>query len=277
MFRGPPLDSGTLPEATLALLAVLQPHPESSARLVDALASEHDLVTCRDWREVWEAVLARPTEGCVVEVSVEGRAAALRELQRLRRRRPPLALVVQGDFQGRELDLFGLGRIGVDGVLPVESEPSAREIRLTVARALSRALAVRIGETLAGRLQEPALEALRWSITHAMEGPNVGDLAAALGRSPETLGRELRGRNLPPLRRLLLWGRLFHAARLLVADDRSVESVALRLGYSSRTALARALRRETGFPPTEVVRRGGVSCVLEGFLSGPRKRRRARR
>ena len=259
----------------MAILAVLQPNAPSLARLRAALGAEHRLVECASWQAVWEAVHGEGAEGCIVEMAEGGRALALRELQRLRRHRPPLALVVEADFRGRELDLFGLGRIGVDGVLPAETVPGPAEVRAVIQRALARALATRVTETLEGRLADSAIEALRWAITHALEDPTVDDLATAMGRSAATLARELREARLPSPRRMLLWGRLFQAARLLVATDRSVESVALSLGYSSRTALARAIRRETGFPPTEVVRRGGVSCVLEGFLGGGRRGRRA--
>lgn len=244
------------------------------ARLRAALGGDHDIIACRDWRDMWDAVQGRGVEGCVVEMGARSRAMALRQLQRLRRRRPPLALVVESDFSGRELDLFSLGRIGVDGVLPAETSPDSGRIRLEVERALARALAARVTESLEGRLSELGLDALRWSITHASENPTVHDLATGIGRTPAALSRELRESRLPPPRRILLWGRLFHGARLLTRGDYSVEAVALRLGYSSRTALARALRRETGFPPTEVVRRGGVSCVLEGFLAGGRREMR---
>ncbi|MBW3536123.1 MAG: AraC family transcriptional regulator, partial [Gemmatimonadetes bacterium] len=163
-----------------------------------------------------------------------------------------------------------------DGVLPVETSPGPAHIRREVERALARALAVRVTETLEGRLSELGRDALRWSIIHATESPTVEDLAMAIGRTPAAFARDLRERHLPPPRRILLWGRLFQGAHLMTRGDRSVEAVALRLGYSSRTALSRAFRRETGLPPTEVTRRGGISCVLEGFLVGGRRRGRSR-
>jgi AraC-like DNA-binding protein len=52
----------------------------------------------------------------------------------------------------------------------------------------------------------------------------------------------------------------------MLSDRRtSVEQVAYALGYSSGAALARALRRETGYPPVDVLSRGGIGCVLDGF------------
>ncbi|MBW3535979.1 MAG: hypothetical protein KY453_12325, partial [Gemmatimonadetes bacterium] len=85
---------------------MLQPHARSMARLRAALEGDHVLVPCRDWRDVWDAVQARGVDGCVVEMTAESRGTDLRQLQRLRRHRPPLALVVEADFSGREIDLF---------------------------------------------------------------------------------------------------------------------------------------------------------------------------
>jgi AraC-like DNA-binding protein len=83
------------------------------------------------------------------------------------------------------------------------------------------------------------------------------------------LQRTLRRADLPTPSRILLWGRLLSAAHLLDRDEVSVDRVAHHLGYAAGSSLARALRRETGLPPSEIRSRGGIQCVLDALLSGP--------
>jgi AraC-like DNA-binding protein len=109
------------------------------------------------------------------------------------------------------------------------------------------------------------LDCLKWAIENSHHGPSVDELAEFFTRSPRTLARVLRKDGAPSPGRLLLWGRLLRAAHLLADRRSTVEQVAYLLGYSSGAALARALRRETGYPPGEVMRRGGIGCVLDGF------------
>lgn len=262
----------------MALLAILQHDAVAEARLRSALAGEHDLLTCERWTRLWDVVHKHAVDGCILDIYDPGEPVALREVQRLRRRRPPMAIVVYADFRGRELDLFELGALEIDAVIQAEGDDSPRRIREVVRQALGAAAALRIVSALTGRLPPLGLDCLRWSVENAHAAPSVSDLADAFSMSGRTLACELRERDLPPPSRFLLWGRLFRAAQMLADSDRTVETVAFSLGYSSGTALGRAFRRETGHPPTEALKRGGIACVLEGFLGrdagrGGRRRR----
>lgn len=263
----------------MALLAVLQPDAVARARLTEALSAEHDLLMCDRWTRLWDVVHRHPVDGCVVDIYEPAEPIPLRELQRLRRRQPPIAILVYSDFTGREIDLFELGRLEIDGVILAGSDDSRRQTQEAVRQALGAAVALRVTQGLTGRLPPVGLDCMRWCIENAHRSPAVSDLGDAFSVSPRGLARELRHRDLPSPNRFLMWGRLFRAAQMLDDSDRTVESVAFALGYSSGTALGRAFRRETGHPPTEVLRRGGMACVLEGFLrrretsGGPRRRR----
>src|SRR5690606_25847301 len=126
--------------------------------------------------------------------------------------------------------------------------------------------ALGVTAALDGQLHPLGMECLRWSVEHADEAPGAGALADALALTPAALARELGERGLPSPARFLMWGRLFRAARMLESPERSVETTAYQLGYSSASALGRALRRETGHSPTAMARRGGLACVIDGFL-----------
>ncbi|MSR36418.1 MAG: AraC family transcriptional regulator [Gemmatimonadetes bacterium] len=236
-----------------------------SARLAAALADQHELIECNGLEQFWEVVMSSPVDGCVIDIYHPSTPLTLNDLQRLRRLVPPLAIVVYADFQDRELDLFELGRLKIDGAILTGATDRAEETRRAVAGALAAAGALGVMASLEGQLHPLGMECLRWSIEHADESPTVAQLAEALGLSTPVLTRELRQRRLPPPARLLMWGRLFRAARVLSDPERIVEEVAFKLGYSSASALGRALHRETGLPPTELHGRGAIACVLDGF------------
>jgi AraC-like DNA-binding protein len=250
----------------LAQLAVLQPDARAAARLNAALADQHVLIECPCVNTFWETIMTRRVDGCVVDIYHPTHALSLSELQRLRRRQPPLAIVVYSDFSDRELDLFELGRLKIDGVILTGTTDQPVETRRAVAGALAAAAAMGVTGALHGQLHPLGMECLRWAIEHAEEAPTVEQLADALAVGPAALARELHERRLPTASRLLLWGRLFRAARLLDNPDGSVERTAFRLGYSSASALGRAFRRETGFTTRELRNRGPLACALHGFL-----------
>lgn len=256
----------------MALLATLQYDPTADARLRTALASAHDLLPTADWTVLWDVIHNRPVEGCIVDPYHPTEPTRLRELIRLRRREPPLAIVVYADFVGREMDLFELGHLNVDSVILAGTGDSSPLIRKSVTHALGSSVAQRVARSITGRLPPLGVDSLRWSIEYAHRAPGVTDLATGVHRHPRELAADLRDDHLPTPRRFLLWGRVFRAAYMLRNSDCTVEQAAYTLGYASGTGLARAVKRETGHPPTEVMRRGGIACVLDAFLrSCPRR------
>jgi AraC-like DNA-binding protein len=235
-----------------------------SARLTAALAEQHELTECRDLEQFWEVVMSTPVEGCVVDIYHPSTPLSLIDLQRLRRRVPPLAIVVYADFEDRQLDLFELGRLKIDGViLPGTTQEDARR---AITGAIAAAAALGVMAALDGQLHPLGMECLRWSIEHAEESPTVAQLSEALGLSTAVLTRELRQRRQPAPARLLLWGRLFRAARMLTGSALSVEDVAFRLGYSTASALGRAIQRDIGLAPTELRGPGAIARVLDAFV-----------
>jgi AraC-like DNA-binding protein len=188
------------------------------------------------------------------------------ELDWLRRQHPGIALVIVVDGRGKDLELFRLGRHGVDGLVLIELDELEANLTGVVERARARAEARLVARRLAGLVPPLALEGLAWAIEHAGMGARPAELAQGLGHPLERYRRELRRAGLPAPARLLLWGRLFRAGHLLERDGPSVADVARRLGYAGPLPLARALRREVGLPPSKIRARGGPACVMEAFL-----------
>ncbi len=188
------------------------------------------------------------------------------QLGGLRRARPDIAIVVYSDFSDRESDLFEVGRQQINAVILPGLEDSPSAIQATLNRSLASAAAGVLETALEGQLAALGIAVVRWSMEHSFERPGVDELARSMGMSRSQLARELSRSGLPPPRALLLWGRLFQAARLLQGGITTVEGVAHALGYSTSSGLHRAFHQYVGWPPGAIATRGGMAGVLRSFI-----------
>ena len=214
------------------------------------------------------------TDGCVVDADAPSRDKALMEIRRLRRRHPALALVVYADVHESDPELVRLGGLGVDGVVLARRPPWASAIRRAVEGALAVSRARGVQRALRGRFPDGAAGAVAWAVERATDAPSVAQLAAAMGHTPRSLTALLREAGLSSAARVLLWGRLLHAAALMGRDGRTVEDAALRLGYSTASALSRAMKRETGHTAGDVARGGGLPFVHQRLFANVNSRSR---
>ncbi len=217
------------------------------------------------WAELEQSLASEPVDGCVLDADHPTREDALAHIRRIRGAHPHLTIVVFADFDGEELELLEFGRLGIDGVLLANPEHKAGTIRSAVERALTMARTERVRRALEGRYSGTGTRAVAWAVEHAAESPSVTVFAAAMGLSSRALGETLRSTGLPSPSRVLLWGRLLLAGAHLARDGYTVEDAAFRLGYSTASALSRAMKRETGYRPSEVARHGGLGFV-QGIL-----------
>ena len=219
-----------------------------------------------DFSSLEDLLADQEPQACILDVFHPPPPIPLNSLRRLRRRHPTVALVIASDFTGREMALYHLGRLSVDGVIRTEEPtlPLGRSSRV-VDGAIAASLATRVVQGSARELPLLAQEAVRWAIEHAESRPQVSELAAAMALTPKPLMREMGALKLGSPRDLLLWGRLIRASHLLERSAETVESVAFRLGYSSGGALGKALKRHVGCNPTELLEKGGVAWTLEVF------------
>lgn len=246
-------------------LSLVVSDPVTHKRLTDALSERYRLVAHESWREFLDrsqslrplAVIVDPytangppTIGAVTEAASEGE----------------FGIVVCADFRGRSQDLYTLGLAGVRSVLMAPEVGTRAE----VADAVERAIALSVANSVVSRLEDHApplaLDAIHWAVGNATAGMTAGDLARALSATPKALGRLLRQNKLPPARRTLLWGRLFYAAWSLSRGTDSIEELALKLGYSTRSGLTKALNAAVGAPPSELAAGDARAPVLEAYL-----------
>src|SRR5690606_25819214 len=93
------------------------------------------------------------------------------------------------------------------------------------------------------------------------DGGQGKDLAKVLDITPRTLSRWCRKAGLPPPKRLLAWMRILLAAEFLDDPGRPVAAVAQACGYAADSSLRLALRRFTGFNPTDLRERGAFDTA----------------
>jgi AraC-like DNA-binding protein len=249
----------------LADILILQADQRAYAILSAALDPRYRCRRIHHPSEIEILISQAGPRGCVLDTFHATARAHLSALRKFRRRHPSVALIAASDFNGREMELYHLGREGVAGVLRMEEGPTPRDILKVVDRALSTSLAEVVVQSVARDLPPLGKEAIRWAIERAEARPQVSDLAAALAFSPKALHRELRALDLAPPRSLLLWGRLIQATHFLERPYETVEIVAFRLGYASGGALRKALKRHVGCSPTTLLQRGGLAWTLEAF------------
>jgi AraC-like DNA-binding protein len=97
---------------------------------------------------------------------------------------------------------------------------------------------------------------------------SLDEVAARLKLPSRTLKRKLAAAGTGFLT-LLDEARLDRAARLLQADARTVDEIAITLGYSDTANFTRAFRRWTGTTPAAYRRSGpGTSPQIDGPIEG---------
>lgn len=244
---------------------VLPSDHRAAAALRQALEPPHRVRTLSAFSELQKSLGVDDPQACILDVFRPRPGISLDHIRRLRLDHPTVALVVASDFSGREMELYNLGRLGIDGVIRLEENLSSREILAVVNLAITASLANRVILDVGTDLSLFLRDAFRWAVEHADSRPQVSELAAALSVSHRNLVREVRASNIGSPRTLLLWGRLIRAAHLLERPGETVESVAFHLGYSTGGALGKALKRQVGCSPSELLERGGLAWALEIF------------
>ena len=106
-----------------------------------------------------------------------------------------------------------------------------------------------------------------YALAHPKEAASVAAIAKLLGTHRTTISRYCEQEQLPPPTELLSWCRLLLVAHLLEHTHKTVESMAIELGYPTATALRNKIKRYTGLRAGEIRNLGGVSLLLERFRS----------
>lgn len=248
----------------MALIAALLPK-EADRRALGAALSDHDTAWARSWRDLDQVVKREPVVAVLADLRAEGGKDGALRIHRFARRFPLTPILVWGELDGR--DLFRVGKAGATDVFASLDAGNTALLSEMMETALVDDLAAAIHDRLEGRVGDEARALVLAAASRVPGGIQVPDLATERGVSVSTLERRCVRWGLPTPGHLLLWLRMIYGLRWLMEPGRSVESVALQLGYSSGAAFRRAIKVTVGGRPTPLRNRAGLEAAIDGFIA----------
>jgi AraC-like DNA-binding protein len=126
-----------------------------------------------------------------------------------------------------------------------------------------------VGELLRkalGDVPPTARDAALAVVSRAHERLSPEKLARLLGVRRRALTERLTRAGFPSPQRLIAWGRLIVAGRLLEDPERKADAIALTLDFPSGSAFRNTCQRYLGATPQEIRARGGADYVVGAFL-----------
>lgn len=226
------------------------------------------IAECASWDALARLCDARPVQVAVLDLYVDG-APNFERVRELKRHFPTLSIVAYvAPSADRLHDLFDAGRVGVDGLVLLDVDDAPEPFRTRLEQAEARGLTTLVRRELGTRALHPLVrDALLVAVVRAHERLSPADLARILAVPTRALARRLTDAKLPPPNKLLIWGRLLVAARLLESGTRSADRVAQTLAFPSGSAFRNAARRYLAVSPGEIRGRGGARWAI-GLLLG---------
>lgn len=239
---------------------------EARARVRTALRSVVEPTFCEHVHEVAARLRETPVALVIVEFRDRAGLSTAPLAQAIRRGFPSIPIVAYGALAGAApADILELGKAGVDQLIIRGFNDYELAFRTALTSATGRCTTDAVMRTLAPELPPSVQPLFGYCLDHAGEALTVADVARALDVHNKSLATRLRQVGLPSANLVISWCRLFRAAHLLEDPKRSVEQVALTLGYPSGTALRNMLKRYLGLRPSEVRQNGGLACALHEF------------
>lgn len=256
----------------MARIIVLLGAPPARDRVRGALSLEaaagvfHQLRCVSGWGRLREEAEASSLAVAVVDPYLEGNFRGV-ELRDLRRDYPSIPVIAYGDLNGRPGgQLLDLARSGVAELVALGVDDGPSFLQRALIRAVGRSDLNWLLERAGAEFEPQVVEMLRRTLDLCSSPASARDLARACNVSIRTLERRLHAAGLPSPKRLLRWMRLLHAGQLMADPARSVNSVALSLGFSSSSSLRRILKHNVGLTPSELAEAGGVRYLVDAFF-----------
>lgn len=249
----------------MGVIATLLPQSGHLQRLRAAIRDRHELVPCTTWEALAEACEIHPVRIAVVDLYATGEAN-FESIRQLKQRWPGLSLLSYSAItMDRVRDVFDAGRIGMDALIVADQDDSPRQLLARIERAESRSLGSEVRLAL-GEVDPSVRDAVLLVITRAHERLSPTGLSRLLALPRRTVSQRLAVAGYPPPRRLLTWGRLIVAARMLEDPHRTADRVAASLGFPSGSAFRNVCQRYLHSTPGDIRRRGGAAFVVRALL-----------
>jgi AraC-like DNA-binding protein len=231
-----------------------------------ALQERHELIAAASWSEFLGACDRSPIVAAVIDLH-DYAQPTFDALRQFRQRHGSTAMILYVASPPVPVqDVFEAGRFGFDAIIVAGDGDEPRAIQEIIERAMARG----VGELLrpvVGAAPPVARDAALAAVARAYEHLSPESLARLLGVRRRALTDRLADAGMPPPQRLIAWGRLIMAARLLEDADRKVDAIALTLDFPSGSAFRNACQRYLGCAPHEMRARGGAAYVIQAFAS----------
>lgn len=227
------------------------------------------VATTRAAEQVIAAERSRPVVAVVSATDAQGRNC-LPLVRRLTQSRPTVPVIgycTQVVTASR--DVLTLARAGVHDVMFSGIDDHGRAVRRFVDTAAKASGVDDILRAITPGLNDALVPFVRYCLEHPHVS-SVAEAADALGVHRKTLFVHCRDASAPPPGIIMTWCRLLLAAHLLATSLRSVEAVALDLGFASATALRNTTKRYTGLRPTAFRDGSAVPVIAKAFLAAAR-------
>ncbi|HEY5220459.1 MAG TPA: helix-turn-helix domain-containing protein [Gemmatimonadaceae bacterium] len=249
----------------MSVIATLLPHAAHLQRLRAAIRDRHELVPCATWETLAEACETHPIRIAVIDLYATG-DANFENIRQLKQRWPGMSLLTYSTItQDRVRDAFDAGRMGMDALIVADQDDAPRQLLARIEHAESRSLGSEVRLAL-GDVDAGVRDAVLLVITRAHERLSPAGLARLLALPRRTVSHRLASAGYPPPRRLLTWGRLIVAARMLEDPHRTADRVAENLGFPSGSAFRNVCQRYLHSTPGDIRRRGGSAFVVRALL-----------
>jgi AraC-like DNA-binding protein len=189
-------------------------------------------------------------------------------VRRVRESFPSLPIVLYAPLtRDAAKQIMRLANAGADELLLEEQDEERHALQRLIIRAhVSRCAARSIG-ALGHRLPASTRAILTHSIHLADKPLSVEGLARAVGVNRKTLVNRLGAVGLPGPETVISWCRLLLACELLEDRGRSVERVALLLGFGSGVALRNMFRRHLSVAPSALREAGAFDGVVHRLFA----------
>jgi AraC-like DNA-binding protein len=256
-------------DAGSAWILVLIRDEAGRARVETAMGSRARVVAVASTRAAEQALAAatsRPTAAVFSATDAQGRSC-LPLVRTLTQRRPTVPVIGYCAADGTaSRDVLSLARAGVHDVMFRGVDDHGRAVRRFVETAAAARGADEILRAVTPGLHVAVVPLVRYCLEHP-KVTSVAALADAMGVHRKTLFVHCRGASAPPPGIIMTWCKLLMAAHLLATSLRSVEAVALDLGFASATALRNMTKRYTGLRPTAFRDGNAMPAVTRAFLA----------
>lgn len=234
-------------------------------RLRTALRERHQLVVATGWTEFVEVCESAPVTAAVIDLK-DYAQPTFDELRQFRLRHGSTALVLYIAVPTVSVqDVFEAGRFGFDAMVVAEEGDDPGALQSVIERAMARGVGELLRKGL-GDTAPTARDAALASVARAHERLSPEKLARLLGVRRRALADRLGRAGFPAPQRLIAWGRLIVAGRLLEDPDRKADAIALTLDFPSGSAFRNTCQRYLGATPQEIRARGGAEYVVGAFL-----------